>query len=192
MSLSIVIPLVVVAVVVVGGFAWYQRKMRELSPESGDRDMSALRLTGERLRTLEPPTWRVVYEIRGDTLGDVDHVVVGPPGVIAIVTLMMDRPVAETSDEPARIADAAVTRGAVDELAQRVGLDCELLAKVYWGAPQPDLEAAHEITHGAVAVEGQRLDEWLTSLPGHRLTPGQVDLAWQAIVTGIGRPDPLG
>ena len=191
MSLSIVIPLVVVTVVVIGGFAWYQRKMRELSPESG-RDMSALRLTGERLRTLEPPTWRVVYEIRGDTLGDVDHVVVGPTGVIALVTLMMDRPAADTSDEPARIADAAVTRGGVDELAQRAGLGCELLAKVYWGAPQPDAEAAHEITHGAVAVEGQRLDEWLTSLPGDRLTPGQVDLAWQAIVTGIGRPDPLG
>lgn len=191
MSLSILIPLVLLPVLVLGAYAWYRRAMNRMKPDDGERDVSGLRLTSERLRALPSPPWRVVYEIRGDSLGSVDHVVIGPAGVVAIDTVLADRPSGPISSDPNVVAAAAVSRGGVDELAQRAGLRCDVLAKVFWGTPQPDDPPANELTHASIGVEGQRLDSWLASLPAETLTPSQVDLAWQAIVTGIGRPDPL-
>jgi hypothetical protein len=41
------------------------------------------------------------------------------------------------------------------------------------------------------AVNGRSLQEWADSLKQQALTPAQVDLAWQTVLTSIGRPDPL-
>lgn len=190
MSVTILVPLVVLPVLMLLAYTWYRRKMQELAPDTDGRDSSGMRLTSERLREVPTPPTRVVYEIR-DRLGDVDHVVIAPSGVIAIETILADRPIETATDDPARVAAAAVARGDVDELARGGGASCELLAKVFWGTPQPDQPAARDVVHGTVAVEGQRLLEWLESLPDDVLDGGRIDLAWRAIVTGIGRPDPL-
>jgi len=190
LPLDILIPLLLLPVVVFGGFVLYRRALGRLETDADRPDVSGGRLTSEHLRRLSAPQWRVVYEIGADRLSGVDHVVVGPPGVVAIATVMADRPLGEVSTDPTLIAAAATMRGAVDELAGRAGLHCDLLAKVFWGSPQPTEPAARAITHGTVGIVGQRLDEWLASLPAV-LTGAQVDLGWQTIVTGIGRPDPL-
>ena len=140
---------------------------------------------------LPTPPWRFVFEISKDKLGGVDHVIIGPSGVIAVSTQILDRPVLADCQDPQLVADAALMRGPVDELAKRAGLSCDVLAKVYWGAAQPERPAAVHSMHATLIVEGQRLDDWLFTLPPGPLAQAQIDLAWQTILTGIGRPDPL-
>ena len=193
--LRIVVPLVLVVGVMAGAFLWYRRKMADMAPDPTERALPGGRLTAERLATLKNPPWRVVFEVSGSTLGSVDHVVIGPAGVIAVETLVMDRPVPSTRESDPNhahlVARAAIARSEVDELTRRVGVPCDLLARVHWGTPSADRPAAEEIAAGVVSVEGQRLVEWLIERPPGPLSSAQVDQVWQAVLTGIGRPDPL-
>ncbi len=191
MPLDVLIPIIVLPLVVVGGFVAYRRFITRLEPDADRRELPGARLTSESLRQIDSPSWRVVYEIAPDRLGGVDHVVVGTSGVVAIETVVADRPAAAVGADPTLAAAAAARRALVDDLAQRVGAGCELLCKVFWGSPRADGPPAVELGPGTVAVEGQRLHEWLASLPADRLGAERVDLVWHAIVTGIGRPDPL-
>jgi hypothetical protein len=196
-DLGIVIPLVVLPIVIVGAFVWYRRSIARLKPEDA-KPISGARLTAEALHRLHSPPWRVVYEI-GGALGGVDHVVVGPPGVVAITTVVANRPVPETlieaTGEARLMSEAAVARGPVDELVRPAGADCRLTARVFWGTPDPSRPEHDEVAHGSQLVEGQRIEQWLASISDltteHELDQAQVDLAWQAIVMGIGRPNPL-
>ena len=192
MKVGVLLPLVAATVALVLFFLWYRRKLADLKPETEQRSLPGARLTAERLRRLASPPWRVVYEIGERHLGAVDHVVIGPTGVIAIETLMMNRPdVAEGADGAQLVATPPIERGDVDDLTRAIGVPCNLLAKVYWGTAQPDLPAAIEVTTGLVAVDGHRLVDWLVGLPPGPLSPTRVDQVWYVVTTGVGRPDPL-
>lgn len=196
MEPGIVVPLVLLPVVIIGLWVLYRRSLARLQPDEA-RPVSGVRLTAEALHRLDPSTWRIVYEI-GGSLGGVDHVVIGPPGVIAIVTVAADRPPPErlrhATGEATLVGEGAVVRGPVDELGRPVGVGCELTARVFWGTPDAARPAHDSLAHGVHLVEGQRLAEWLSGLAAEAdppLEPARVDLAWQAITMGIGRPDPL-
>lgn len=190
---SVLIPFALSLAALIGFYVWYRRKIKDLEVDTSGRPVGVSRLTAERLRHLASPPWRVVFEVGEQHLGPIDHVVVGPYGVLAIESLGIDRPTADLPIGHAQlVANAAVSRGDVDELAARVGARCQTLVRVYWGAPQPQLPAGVELAEGVIAVEGQRLNEWLVALPPGPLVPTQVDQVWQAMSTGIGRPDPLG
>lgn len=192
MELSVIIPLVIATVALAFFYTWYRRKIADLKPDSESRSFPGARLTAERLRDLSSPPWRVVYEIGERHLGPVDHVVIGPTGVIAIETLMLDRPQTTEGESNAQLtATAAIERGDVDDITRSVGVPCDLLAKVYWGAAQPEVPAAIQVTTGQVAVDGHRLVDWLVALPPGPLSGSQIDQVWQAVTTGVGRPDPL-
>jgi len=195
---GIVIPLVLIPLLLVGAFTWYRRSIAAMKP-SDAKPVSGTRLTAESLHRLESPPWRVVYEI-GGALGGVDHVVIGPPGVIAITTIVADRPDPErllaAAGAAQLTAEAAVERGPVDELARPSGVPCRLSGRVFWGTADPNRPAFDDVVFGNHLVEGQRLAAWLDTLdhPSSiepRLTQSEIDLAWQAIVMGIGRPDPI-
>jgi hypothetical protein len=196
-SLGIVIPLVVLPVILIGAYVWYRRSMTALQPDEA-KPVSGVRLTAEALHRLDSPPWRIVYEV-GGALGGVDHVIIGPPGVIAITTIVADRPPAErllaAAGDAQLIAEAAIERGPTDELLRPTGVACRLSARMFWGSPDPERSAFEEVAHGNHLVEGQRLTDWLAALDDSTteppLTQSQIDLAWQAIVMGIGRPDPL-
>ena len=190
---SVLIPFLLLLGALVGFYVWYRNKIKDLEIGDDDRTIPGARLTAERLRGLSSPPWRVVFEIGAKHLGPIDHVVIGPAGVMAIETLTVDRPIGDLSVPEAQlIANAAIARGGVDDLTARVGLGCKTLVRVYWGSPQPEQPAGIELVAGLIAVEGQRLDEWLVALPPGSMQAAQVDLAWQTVATGIGRPDPLG
>lgn len=192
MLVGILVPAVIIAAVVIGFFAWYRRKIASMAPTEAPVP-SGIRLTSERLRSLPHPPWRVVYEIAPERLDGIDHVVVGPPGAVAIRTVVGDRPAPTgRNDDATAVAAAAVRRGPVDELATRAGGRCDHTLVVYWGTPDPDAAPAFETAIGEWAVEGQRLIAWLITLPPGSDDPVDVDAVWQAITTGIGRPDPLG
>lgn len=195
MDLGIVIPLVVLPLAILGAFLWYRRSIAAMTP-TDPKPLSGTRLTAEELHRAPSPPWRTVYEI-GGALGDIDHVIVGPPGAIAITTLVADRP------DPARllssrtdaqlVSEAAITRGPIDELLRTIGASCSRSATVYWGRPT-QRPAADDLVHGSQLVEGQRIDEWMATLIEQTPTPldqSRIDTVWRTIVTGIGRPDPL-
>jgi len=195
-SSGIIVPLIVLPIIVVGVFLWYRRSMADMRPDE-TKPVSGLRLTAEALHRVPSPPWRVVYEI-GGALGAVDHVVVGPAGVIAISTRVADRPdpgkLHDARTEAQLVSDAAIARGPIDELLRAVGASCEQTATVFWGAPEPRRPMVEELVHGSQLVEGQRLEEWLAQVDAQataRLGPARVDEVWRTIVVGIGRPDPL-
>ena len=197
MNLGIIVPLVVLPIALVGAYLWYRRSLADMRPVEA-KPVSGLRLTSEALHRVPSPPWRVVYEI-GGALGDVDHIVVGPPGVTAITTLVADRPDAarlrEARGEAQLVGDAAITRGPLDELLRPVGSSCGRSARVYWGAPDPRRPAADDLVHASQLVEGQRLAEWLASIERvdqtTTLDQAGIDMVWRTITMGIGRPDPL-
>lgn len=189
---SVLIPFLVSVAALAGFYLWYRNKIKDLTLDKDERPIPGARLTSENLRKLSSPPWRVVFEVGERHLGPIDHVVVGPNGVLAIETLAMDRPPDDLEVPTSRlVADAAIARGEVDDLTSQVGVRCETLLRVYWGTPQPDRPAGVELATGLVAVEGQRLAAWLVDLPPGRLQSAQIDQVWQTLAVGIGRPDPL-
>lgn len=196
MDLAFFIPVVVLAVVLIAGWLWYRRSLAALRPDDA-KPVSGVRLTAEALHRLDQAPWRVVYEI-GGALGGVDHVLVGPPGLVAISTVAADRPRPQTLldavGEARLVGDAAIARGPVDEVARPSAVPCRLWARVFWGAPDAHRPPHEAVGHGFHVVEGQRLGDWLSALVADAADPldaHRVDLAWQAVVIGIGRPDPL-
>lgn len=196
MGAGIVVPLIVLPLAAIGVLVWYRRHVASLHDTDDGHVLSGVRLTGEALHRLPTPTWRVVHET-ADHLDGIDHVVVGPPGVVAVTTVLGDRPtpqaLAEAAGGDARlVAAAAVARGGVDDLARRADGRCDVWARVYWGAPDPDRPPAEQLATGSMLVEGQRLQEWLSVLAAGpmRLSETEVTALWREITVGVGRPDP--
>jgi hypothetical protein len=195
-SVGIIVPLIILPILLVGGYVWYRRSIADMRPDDA-KPVSGVRLTAEALHRAPAPPWRVVYEI-GGALGDVDHVIVGPPGVVAITTIVADRPdpaeLREARSDAILVSEAAIARGPLDELLRAAAASCDRWARVHWGAPDPGRPAADDLVHGSVLVEGQRIDEWLAEMVAGAVTPldaARIDAIWRTVVIGIGRPDPL-
>jgi hypothetical protein len=195
-SAGIVVPLIILPILLVGAYIWYRRSIADMRPDEA-KPISGLRLTAEALHRAPAPPWRIVYEV-GGALGDVDHVIVGPPGVVAITTVVADRPdpveLREAHGDAILVSEAAVARGPLDELLRAAAASCDRWARVHWGTPDPRRQAAEDLVHGSVLVEGQRIDEWLAAMVAEAATPldaARIDAIWRTVVIGIGRPDPL-
>ena len=190
-TFGILIPLVVLPVVLLVAYVWYRRKMAALRADPETRPISGARLTSEALRRLPQPPWRMVIEIAPPSLEGIDHVAIGPGGVVPIITVVADRPTSDVARDPMSIASTSIARSVVDAAIAHVAVATIPPVKVYWGAPHPEVPAARTTGDGVTEIEGQRLEQWLDTLPGDALTPTQIDACWRAIVTAIGRPDPL-
>ena len=193
MGPGIIIPLVVIAVVAPLGFMWARKQFKESTTETGDEVLApGSRLTSNALRGLPSPPWRIVYEIAHDRLGGVEHVLIGPPGVFALVTSMEPVPAPVEAPEPHRVAEAAILRGGLDDALRRCAMTSERLLTVHWGVNgSPVPPAGVEALPGVTAIDGRQLQTWASTVEIRSLTQAQIDLAWQTIVTAIGRPDPL-
>ena len=194
MGLNIIIPLIVLAVAVPLALMWAKKNLKDAAggTDNGPVTAPSARLTSSALRELPAPPWRVVHEIADDKLNGVDHVLIGPAGIFALATSLdavPDEPVAPPDAHA--VAAAAIKRGALDDLLSRCAMSSDRLVRVYWGASNAGTSLASEPLPGVVAVAGRSLTTWATSLDTEVLTPAQVDLAWQTVVTAIGRPDPL-
>ena len=116
MGPGIIIPVIALVVVVPVGFTW-ARRLRDganVSAADGGPGASGARLTSAALRDLPAPPWRVVYEIAGDKLGGIEHVLIGPAGVFWMVTRMdpmPDGPAAEQEPPSYTRGAAAVAAG---------------------------------------------------------------------------------
>lgn len=193
MGLDIIIPVVVIVVVVPGAILWARKTFKDsVGLDRHDAFVPPSdRLTSNALRALESPPWRAVYEVAHDKLGGIGHVLIGPAGVFALRTTMEPLPQTPTIDADASaIARAAIARGGVDDALRRCAMSSDRLVMVHWGA-NDTAELKVDLMPGVTAVDGRSLAAWAATAGPQTLTPAQVDLAWQTVVTSIGRPDPL-
>ena len=196
MGPGIIIPLVVLAVAVPVTLTWAKKRFRDGSREGADLGAApaapAARLTSNALRELPSPPWRVVYEVADDKLGDIEHVLIGPHGTFGVRTSMGPLPEPATGDpSPQELAAPAIVRGPLDDALRSCGMSSDELLTVHWGVNPDDAPLSIDPVPGHTAVDGRSLAVWIAELEGADLTPGQVDLAWQTVLTAIGRPDPL-
>lgn len=193
MGLDIVIPLIVLAILVPIALTWAKKTFKDnVGIDHDDAVVApAERLTSHALRELESPPWRVVYEVAPGKLGGVGHVLIGPSGVFGLRTTMDPLPQPPKADADATaVAQAAITRGGLDDALQRCAMSSDRLIVVHWGA-NDTAEITVDLMPGVTAVDGRSLATWAATAGAQELTPAQVDLAWQTVVTSIGRPDPL-
>ena len=97
--------------------------------------------------------------------------------------------------DPHAVAAAAIMRGALDDALRRCAMVSDRLVRVQWGATTAGAPVSVELMPGVTAVDGRCIADWAravtTGRDGPALSPAQVDLAWQTVLTAIGRPDPL-
>ena len=191
MGPGIIVPLVLVAIAVPVGLTWARRTFKQHPSASEPDHDPRVRLTSNALRALPVPPWRVVYEIAHEKLGGIEHVLIWPGGIYAMRTSMDPLPAAVADPDPHDVGRAAIARGPLDDALRRCAMSSTTLITVHWGVNPDGAPAARETLPGSTGVDGRRIAEWTDGLPGAALTPAQVDLAWQTVVTSIGRPDPL-
>jgi hypothetical protein len=196
MGPGIIIPVLLLAVVVPVVSVWARRRFKELSADADELPSApSTRLTSNALRGLASPPWRTVYEIGPERIDGVEHVLIGPSGIFAIVTSMDPMPSVPTDPDPHAVAAAAIMRGGLDDALRRCAMTSDRLLTIHWGANAADSPFSVDVLPGVVAVDGRHVDEWAKCVTSGRdgppLTQAQVDLAWQTVVTAIGRPDPL-
>lgn len=192
MGSNIVIPVIVIAVIVPAVLLWAKHTFRDSAGSDDDLPVAPSdRFTSNALRELDSPPWRVVYEIGDGRLGGIAHVLIGPSGIFALRTTMDPLPAPSTGDVDARtVSEAAVARAELDDALRRCAMSSDRLVTVHWGANE-GAEIAIEMMPGHTAVDGRSLGDWVAGSGPETLSPAQVDLAWQSVVTAIGRPDPL-
>jgi len=193
MGLGIIIPVVLLAVLAPVAFVWAKKNFKD-SVGVDDHDAFVApsdRLTSTALRELESPPWRVVYEIAHDKLDGVGHVLIGPAGVFPMRTTMDPLPHRPAKDaNPSDVAAAAIARSGIDDALRRCAMSTDRLVMVHWGVNE-SAEIAVDVIPGVTAVDGRAIVTWAAGAGSAELTASQVDLAWQTILTAIGRPDPL-
>jgi hypothetical protein len=189
MGLGIVIPLLILMIVVPLALSWARKTFKSGEPATVDAPAPSARLTSNALRALPAPPWRIVPEIAADKLGGIEQVLIGTAGVFGIETSMDPLPAPVHDATPHQIAQVAIRRGALDDALRRCAMSSDRLIRVHWGLGGVH-QASVDVLPGLTAVDGRALDAWAASLSGV-LTPAQVDLAWQTVLTAIGRPDPL-
>ena len=193
MGLDIIIPVVLIAIIAPTAVIWAKRTLKDGSADDGDDGVVAPseRLTSNALRDLETPPWRVVYEVAPHRLDGIGHVLIGHAGVFAVQTSMEPLPAPPDGEVDAKaIGKAAISRGGVDDALRRCAMSSDRLVVVHWGVHDDDTVSVDQ-QPGVTAVDGRQLMAWADGLGTDVLTSTQVDLAWQTIVTTIGRPDPL-
>lgn len=189
---GIIIPIVAVVVVVAVGFIAFRRYLNSIKPDTESTAPTGARLTAAALHRLPTPPWRIVYEIASDSLGGIDHVLIGPAGIFAITTSLSTMPTPSSEQPSAQtVAKGAIARGDLDDVLRRCAMESTGHVTIHWGRVDDTDAVVVDIAHGSIAVSGHRIDDWFDSLSTSGLSPAQADLAWQTVVTGIGRPDPL-
>jgi hypothetical protein len=196
MGPGIIIPVLVLSVVLPLALMLARRRFKAATAGGGASGPGigtdpSVRLTSNALRAMTSPPWRVIHEIAPQRLGGIDHVVIGPAGVLPLVTSIDQLPRPPFEHDPTAVAAAAVQRSELDDALRRCAMSSDRLVVVHWGAGGDSDDVWCEPVRGVTAVDGRALLTWLEQLDTTLLSPAQVDLAWATTLTAIGRPNPL-
>lgn len=160
----------------IAGAGWWTREMSQLLGAGAERQRKGAEgeeLTDRALRPLRWRGWRVVHDIEFPGEGNVDHLLIGPRGIVAIdskytTERLWVTPKAIGGSHRRHIGDA----GRATSLARRalagVGHpDVQVeSALMFWGPGAPEVEGGHAVIQGTLVVEGRRVRLWRRSLGG--------------------------
>lgn len=177
-ALTSAVAICVHLVVVVSGSTHLM--MGDLGEQWSSEELSGLRRAG----------WRLVNGVRFRPSADIDHVLIGPAGVVVVETKWGSADWASPR-QSGRIADAV-------EQASRCARDVRLFlrpdigsapvrpAVVLW--PSEERVTKHDVD-GVVVVPGLLLRGWVLGLPTGVLDSATVDAAWRRIEAHLVRRD---
>jgi hypothetical protein len=173
----------------VGWYVWY---LATTLSGSVPADLGALgeQWTAGELRSLRRQGWRVMSHL---TLrhADIDHVAIGPGGVLVVETKWR-------SDKDAfgqNLESLPVSRllGSADDvrLMLQARLNGAAVKSVFviWGPRSWRSDLADEAPPGVVVLAGRDLSRWLKSLPSEGLGPDQVADAWSTLEAQVQKRD---
>ena len=134
---GIIVPIVAVAILVAGRASSSSSAISTASsptPIPTPASPSGARLTAAALHRLPTPPWRVVYEVANDSLGGIDHVLIGPAGILAITTSLSRMPSPSTErPSPETVAKGAIARGDLDDVLRRCAMESTGHVTIFWG-----------------------------------------------------------
>ena len=157
--------------------------------------------TAAELRRLQRRGWRLVNGLVLKDKFDIDHVAVGPAGVLVVETkhsadpwpvgvqgdtFMLDRlerACRQVRENARLIRLLSAVRRAVDPAPVLAVL------VVHSSSVEPTLGPPWDADGDLAIVHGSRLREWLQTLDGQVLAPDAVDEAWSALAEHAGRRD---
>ena len=146
--------------------------------------------THDELRHLAGRSWKIVHRVLFRAAEDIDHVLIGPGGVVVVETKWSADDWRSRRMRP-RIADAAAQ---VQENARVMKL---VLRSVLGDAPvrsivalwPGDPELLREHIGDTVVMGGQELRQWVESLPENELSPDAITRAWSVVAEHLARRD---
>jgi hypothetical protein len=152
---------------------------------------NAERFTADELKGLDKHGFRVVHH-GAFRPGDVDHIVIGPPGVFVLETKWRSGSWSDLTLEAAR---RQVGRNANDLrlVAKRFGITRTTPVVVSWGPQAHELETPalgwSPSDESAVVLPGLGLRRWLLSLAGGTLTAEQIESVRGVVAEHAARRD---
>lgn len=148
--------------------------------------------TASELRKLRRQGWFTVNHVLLLAAKDIDHVVVGPGGVLAVETKWTAYAWEGLSDERIRAA-ATTAREHATRLSnwqdlKSLGLGRATPVVVLWGSGAKDLPPVGE-TDGVIVVAGPHAATWRRQLPSRGITSDRVNAAWDVLEAQCRRRD---
>jgi hypothetical protein len=145
--------------------------------------------TQQEVRSL-PAGWKVIHHLELRKHGDIDTVLLGPPGLVVLETKWSARSWTDDfmRDRIDRAATyvADVTKLVKNVLRPRTGELPFHSAVVLWPGRR---EVARVDTRGVAVFEGTELREWLATLPDAGVSTQQIAAGWAELEAHIGRRD---
>lgn len=159
-----------------------QRAIAGSDTNSKMRGGNAERMTAQVLRRLQKRRWHVANHVLLHWSGDLDHVAVGPGGLIAFETKWIGNRralVERVASDVEKLKNRAHWLFAM--FPNHVPRDTRTSVLVLWGpggaawGPPTDVD-------GVVVVSGRHLAGWLTEMKATRLSDGVVSWVWGELV----------
>lgn len=156
------------------GAAWWVREMAEILAAGAERDRKGANgeeFTASVLRPLLRHGWRVVHDIEYFGTGNVDHVLIGPGGVIAIdskytTEKLWVTPKAIGGSRSNFIGQAKYAAGLADRALQELGLGHLTVepALAFWGPGAPTIEGGYITIQNTLVLDGPSAASWRGAL----------------------------
>ena len=142
--------------------------------------------TSQSLQALGRRGWRHLDGVEFIDF-DVDHVAVGPGGVLAVETKWTDQAWDVAAPKRHRHLDQAIRQTSIG--ARRIrsflsseGVDVPVVpALVVWGPAVAGIEGGSRLVDGTVVLIGRQEDEWRADLEGQRVDAWRLDAAVHAL-----------
>lgn len=152
------------------GAAWWIREMARILAAGAEREWkgaSGEEFTAAALRPLRRHGWRVVHDLEYPGVGNVDHLLVGPGGIIAIDSKYTTQelwvtPKAIGGSHSNFIGQAKFAASLAERALKEVGLGHLEVepALVFWGPGAPEVQGGHIMVQKTLILSGPSEAAW--------------------------------